>query len=116
MNVIKVLLTASCLLSVIVVSTGVEASETSNAPDGSKKGCRIVAGGAIEVQIFDDIGNGDEGDIIDAFKMKAGDRSVILTPENKRGIVWYKFRYLNGQRWHSKFRVYCKVGGEILVP
>ena len=87
-----------------------------NVPSGQPQGCRIVANGAIEVQVFDDIGNGDEGDTIDAFKMKTGDRSVILTPENKRGIVWYKFRYLNGQRWHSKFRVYCKDGGEILVP
>ena len=116
MNAGKMCSVALCILSATVVSTRAETLGQPNVPSGQPQGCRIVANGAIEVQVFDDIGNGDEGDIIDAFKMKNGSKSEILIPENKRQIIWYKFRYLNGQRWYSKFIVYCRRGEEISVP
>lgn len=80
------------------------------------KGCTFTARADVDLQLFDDDLNADEGDFIDSFKLKRGETSIAIQPENSRGYLWYKFRYPGSRTWVTKFRVVCTPGRNFDVP
>ena len=113
-HLIAVAFIASVLLGGLALPVSAGAADGDRVPPA--KGCRFVATADIELQIFDDIANGDEGDFIDSVKLRSGERSDEVVPQNKRRVLWYKYRYRSGTRWYSKHRLICVAGAEIRVP
>ena len=111
-NTLAAIGTAGLLLG-LGVPTFVSADQP---PAAAPRGCTFLAASNIELQIFDDIANGDEGDFIGSFKLATGERSEEIIPQNKPGVLWYKYRYRYSTRWYAKNRIKCAPGAVVRVP